>query len=73
MPSVSVTPPPFVAPETLVESSWSLPISGTVASPLVETVAQAAGEPPTDDSAGTILAGPSSQVAEKPNLDVSNV
>jgi len=75
VPSVSVAPPPFIVPEKLIKPSRSLPVSGTAASSLAELVADATGEQqtPADNSVGAALVGPSSQVIEEPNPDVSNV
>ena len=40
MPMVSIVLPPFVAPETIVESSWSSPVNGATVMPLVEPAAE---------------------------------
>ena len=54
MPMIFVVPPPLAAPEIIVESSWSSPVSGAAATPLVEYTAEA-----VDDIVGAALAGPS--------------
>ena len=40
MPMVSIVLPPFVSPETIVESSWISPVNGAIATPLVEPAAE---------------------------------
>ena len=49
VPSVSVVPPPLGAPEMIIESSRSPPVSGTTMTPLVEPTTEAVEEPSADD------------------------
>jgi len=51
-----------------VESFWSSPVSGVAATHLVEPAAET-----VDDIVGVALTGSTSEAAEEPRLDVSNV